>query len=225
MSPKGKKDAAEAKSEALGGIPEASPAPVVPRGKDPRTGLWPNAMLMQTFLQEPIVDDMRADDLVNLVASLEWRKSKAKEFSDLVRARCDEALDKISSTPAYQSLFEYVKASCRGKTLKLPSGAISIRKSPVKAVVYDEALLEKVMPDAFYMHQPPPVKKISKDWLKKHLQGTSDGKVFFCLEGGEKICVAELIVDEESMTVKPAEDIQNPDFPRVLEGEENDVHR
>ena len=193
---------------------------VAPRGSDPMAGLWPQAMLMQTVLQETVVDDVRADDIVDLIASLEWRKDRAREFTEAVIAKCDAALDAIAGSPAYKSLEGYIKSSCKKKTLKLPSGSISIRKAPVKAEVFDEKLLKVVSPECFYEHQPPVQVKLSKDFLKQELQKQPDGCLYYQPSEGERICVASLVTDATSMTVKAAPERHTGETSRVLEGVE-----
>lgn len=176
----------------------------LPRAPQPMCGLWPNS-INREMLNVPVETDEQANMVLDWIGWLEQRKAQVKTWCDRQMAGYDQAVDVLAGSPAVKSLAEYVKRTGKGKkTLELPGGTIKVRVQRNVLQVYNRKAAQDCCPEACYEYQAPPSTKLSNEKLKTALFAIG-GKLFADL-AGEKVLVAEVLPEVETVSTQPNSD-------------------
>jgi len=207
---------------------ETENAPALPRGEDVMRGMYPASGYLRYVLGEPVITDEQAEELVALAGYLEDKQAKLDAWYAAGKARIARAVEAMQTSPAYQSLPDYVRAHPTkkgGKSLVTAFGEIKLRVQRGILRVYDEKLARELAPkDALYTYQAPPAEKLSKDKLKEHV--AANGPLTF--QGAEgPVVVAEIIPEVETMQIspKPSSELEAEGLPpKLLEEMKKEEH-
>ena len=157
--------------------------------------------------------DEHADDVVALVAHIEERKRRTREWCDAMCKRLDGFAEKLKDSPAWQSLPKYVKShpTAGKKTLELPSGKIRVTNRKDVLVVHNKKAIVENVPEACYEYEPPKQIKVSNDKLKKLLKERKESTLVADTGAGIDV-VAELLPEVETLSVTPNETALAPNL-------------
>lgn len=191
----------------------------LPRGPAPSHEVSVYGRWAPEIFDGPIENDSQAEDLVSVVAYFEDWERRLEEFFEQKKAMIEQAKDKLATTPAYQSLAEYVRRNPNkgGKTLELPSGKITLRLGREKVEILDPQALKNFLKERPQLAQEILTKRIvidiSKTALKLEIQRAGP------IKDEEGKVLAELREPEEIMTVTPSgQELQPPKILSLLDG-------
>lgn len=168
------------------------------------TGLWPNA-INREMLSHPVETDEQANMVLDWVGWLEQRRERVQAWANRQTSLLDEAVTVLADSPAVKSLAEYVKRTGGGKkTLDLPGGTIKVRVQRNVLRVYNPKAVKDACPEACYEYQAPAAVKVSNEKLKAVL--LASGGQLHAEIAGERILVAEVIPEVETVQTQPSGD-------------------
>lgn len=162
---------------------------------------------------DPVCCDEHADDVIAIVAHIEERKRRTREWCDAQCKRLDTFAEKLKDSPAWASLPEYVKShpTAGKKTLELPSGKIRVTNRTDVLVVHNKKAILEAVPEACYEYEPPVQTKVSNDQLKKLLKKRKERALVVDTGAGIEIA-AELIPEVETLSVTPSQESLAPNL-------------
>jgi len=172
----------------------------------------------QLACAHPVKSDEMAADVLAVVAHIENRKTRIKQYCDEQIARLDYYAERLKDSPAWLSLSEYVKAHPNKgkKTLELPEGTVKITKRKNVLTVHDAKAVLEAHPELGYEYVPPVTRKLSKENLRKHMEAEGAKSMVADTASGYNV-VATLQPEVETVSVKPNEAglIANADMPQI----------
>lgn len=192
----------------------------LPRVPAPMCGLWPNS-INREMLEHPIETDEQANMVLDWIGWLEQRKAQIKAWCDRQMQGYEQAVTVLAESPAVKSFAEYVKRTGKGKkTLELPAGIIKVRLQRNVLQVYNAKAAKDACPEACYEYQAPPSMKMSNEKLKEVLFAIG-GRLYADL-AGEKVLVAEVLPEVETVQTQPNSDPHGAVVAGLLEERENE---